>query len=249
MQPDPNFGYAQIVTELMRGIIETISDKPVIAPERRASIMQTAVCSIMAFNPRDPVETMLAGHCVVYDSMLRDGVREMSNGEGGQATIKARTGVLACGKVFLAAMAMLLRMQRRPAAQLAFAGTLPVQDANSVPENASGVPPDAAPTDAETPIEADVPGDPSPAAVPAQLREGVVTPMTRRHSAPAAPASGRIPVQPRQPNPDAIILPDLGVPGIMSAEMADAILFDGIDSGLRQEILEAAARAVQSAER
>jgi hypothetical protein len=182
--------------------------------------------------------------------MLRDGVREMSNGQGGQAAIKAMTGVLACGKTFLAAMAMLLRMQRRPAAQLAFAGTLPVQDANSVRENARDVAPDAAPIEAETPAKVDVPRDPSPAAVPAQTRESVVTPMTRRHSAPAVPASGRIPAQKRiQPRPDAIILPDLGVPGIMSAEMADAILFDGIDSGLRREILEAAARAVRSAER
>jgi hypothetical protein len=250
MQADSTFGYDQIVTELMRGIIETISDKPGITPERRASIMQTAVCSIMAFNPRDPVETMLAGHCVVYDSMLRDAVRELSQGQGGQATIKARTGVLACGKAFLAAVGMLLRMQCRPAAELAFAGTLPAQDANSVPESASDVPPDVAPPEAETPTKADVPRDPSPAAVPAQTHENVVTPMTRRHTAPAGPAPDRIPAERRpQPNPSTIILPDLGVPGIISAETADAILFDGIDAGLRQEILEAAARAVQGAER
>jgi hypothetical protein len=242
MQPDPAFGYPQIVAELLRGIIEAISDKPGIAPERRASIMQTAVCSIMAFNPRDPIETMLAGHCIVYDSLLRDGVRAMSGDAGGQA-IRARASVLDCGKTFLASVAMLLRLQRRPAEQLAFAGTLPGQDAHSGaesggPENTGDVPPVAASNEAETPIESDDPSSVAPAQMHARMRENVITPMSRRQSAPPAPA--RV-----TPQPD----PDLGVPGIMSAEIANAMLFDGIEPALRQEILEAAALALQSAAR
>jgi hypothetical protein len=61
MQPDPNFGHKEIVTEIIRGVVDTVASKPGLSPERQASAVQTVVCSVMAFIPRDPVETMMAG--------------------------------------------------------------------------------------------------------------------------------------------------------------------------------------------
>ena len=90
MLPEPNFGYQQIVTEQIRGIIDTVADKPGLTPERRAAAQQTVVCSVMAYNPRDPVETMMAGHCIIYDHMLRDGARDMLRGQAEELKIKAR---------------------------------------------------------------------------------------------------------------------------------------------------------------
>lgn len=137
MQPNQAFGYEQIFTELLRGVVDAVSDKAGLSPERKAVAQNTAVCSVMAFNPRDPVETMLAGQCVVYDHLLRDGAKEMLRGQAEQLMIKARPGVLAAGKMFLGALGMLLRMQRRPEAQLAFARPLPAEaEAPKQPEPA-----------------------------------------------------------------------------------------------------------------
>ena len=79
MQPPPAFGYQQIVTELIRGVLDAVADKPGQSPERKAAAQQTVVCSVMSYNPRDPIEVMLAGQCIVYDAMLRDGARNIAS--------------------------------------------------------------------------------------------------------------------------------------------------------------------------
>jgi len=142
MQQTQAFGYEQVMTELLRGVVDTVGDRSGLSPERKAAAKNTAVCSVMAFNPRDPVETMLAGQCVVYDHMLHDGAKDMLRGQAEQLMIQARPGVLAAGKMFLGALGMLLRMQRRPEAQLAFARPLPVQE--EAPKQAKAAPADAA---------------------------------------------------------------------------------------------------------
>ena len=121
MQATATFGYEQIVTELIRGILDIVADIPGLSPERRAVAQQTAVCSVMAYNPRDPIETMMAGQCIVYDHLMRDGARDMLRGQAELIKIKARPGALSTGKMFLSTMEMLSRMQGRAADQLAFA--------------------------------------------------------------------------------------------------------------------------------
>ena len=120
MQPTPTFGYEQIVTELIRGILDTVADRPGLSPERKASAQQTVVCTVMSYNPRDAIETMLAGQCVVYDALSRDGARDMLRGQSELMKIKARSSILSSGKMFLGAMEMGIRVQGRGADQLAF---------------------------------------------------------------------------------------------------------------------------------
>lgn len=267
MQPNPAFGYEQVVTELIRGVIETVADKPGLSPERRASATQTVVCSVMAFNPRDPVEAMMAGQCVVYDHMLRDGAREMLRGQAELITIQARPGILACGKIFLGTVALLLRMQRRPEVQLAFARQLPAQeevreDAAAVPNDASETAPVAARTDspageAGPPAQTAAPRDPPsvtrpaasvspPAAVPAGVRDkasGAATAAMPQRTGPDQRAAAPVPAPER--HPDAIAPPVPAMPALMSQELIEEILFDGIDPALRQEIIAAASRATR----
>jgi hypothetical protein len=244
-------------------VIETVADKPGLSPERRASVTQTVVCSVMAFNPRDPIEAMMAGHCVVYDHMLRDGAREMLRGQAELVMIQARPGVLAAGKIFLGTVAMLLRMQRRPEAQLAFARPLPAPDdarnlATSAPTAANDTPAVAVPT----PID-------RPAAEPeAALPEAVdpvvsaVAPPESGSPATASPVAGAAFTGGTPPSPPTAI-PPMPEPGresperrlagkvphamtpLMSQEMIEEILFDGIDPALRQEIIAAASLATR----
>jgi hypothetical protein len=124
MQSNSNFGFPQIVKQLIGDIVNTVADKPGLSPERKAVARQTAICTLMAFQPRDPVETMIAGQCIVYDHLLRDGARDMLRGQSDEVKIKARIGILSTGKVFLQTLTMLTRMQGRPEADLAFARQL-----------------------------------------------------------------------------------------------------------------------------
>ncbi len=156
MQQPPPFGHEQIFTEIIRRVLDTVTVKPPRSPERGAAAKQAAVCSVMAFNPRDPVEAMLAGQCVVYDHLLHDGAKDLLEGMTQELVIRARPGVLAAGKMFLGTLGMLVRMQRRPEAQLAFGRPLPeptpepVAEPVAVPvaaEENSHRQPDAAPVD------------------------------------------------------------------------------------------------------
>ena len=266
MQPNPTFGFEQIVTELIRGVIETVADKPGLSPERRASVTQTVVCSVMAFNPRDPIEAMMAGHCVVYDHMLRDGAREMLRGQAELVMIQARPGVLAAGKIFLGTVAMLLRMQRRPEAQLAFARPLPARDdarnlATSAPTAANDTPAVPVPTPIDPPVPepetalpeiADTVTPPEsgsaaaespPATIPAAVGEAALAeaaPPSRPTAIPAMPEPGRESPERRLAGK----VPHAMTP-LMSQEMIEEILFDGIDPALRQEIIAAASVATR----
>lgn len=261
MQAIPTLGFEQIAGELLRGIIETVADTPGLPPERKAAAQQTVVCSVMAFNPRDPVETMMAGQCVVYDHMLRHGAREMLRGQAELVTIQARPGILACGKTFLATVAMLVRMQRRSEAQLAFARPLPVQQdvadqSASVPNDTGETPPVAArPGGPATPAASAAPRDPPrtpgpaptlspPAAAAHDAARGVAPSLMRDRPAPDQPVGARTaPVPGRdapERRPDASVPPSHAEPPLMSQELIEEILFDGIDPALKQEILAAA---------
>lgn len=135
MQSNSNFGFPQIVKELIGDIIHTVADKPGLSPERKAAARQTVICTLMAFQPRDPVETMIAGQCIVYDHLLRDGARDVLRGQSDEVKIKSRIGILSTGKVFLQTLTMLTRMQGRPEADLAFARQLetPAEPDQNVP--------------------------------------------------------------------------------------------------------------------
>ena len=78
----------------------------------------------------------MGGQCIVYDHLLRDGARDMLRGKVELETTKARPGIFACGKIFLATVSMLTRMQRRAEAGLAFGRPI---------EETSGVQPAAEP--------------------------------------------------------------------------------------------------------
>jgi hypothetical protein len=164
MQPTPAFGYQQLVTELIRGVVDTVADKPELSPERRAAAQQTVVCTVMSYNPRDAVETMLAGQCVVYDAMLRDGARDMLRGQSELMKIKARPGILSAGKMFLATMEMAVRMQGRGADQLAFARPVeapaaPVETPAAATHSVSEAPPASTPDAAAQPADASAPAE------------------------------------------------------------------------------------------
>src|SRR5580658_995871 len=168
MQAAQAFGFEQVATEIIRGIMETV-DKPHLSPERKSAAQQTLVCTIMAFNPRDPLETTIAGQCLVYDHIMRDGAHDLLRGQHEEIKIKNRASILGTGKLFLQTMTALNRMQGRAAKSLAFAKA---QEAQPAGPPAQPSPQPALGEDDAAPIAARAPAPPPPltteAAAPVQ---------------------------------------------------------------------------------
>ena len=149
-------GSHPVLTELLRGIAETVAVRPGDTEARRAARHQAAAASVLAFLPRDPVEAMLAGQCVVFDHLVHDTARDMLRGLEGTARPRGRAQLIAMGGVFLRYMAELHRFQARPVETLAAQS-----QRDRSPEAASSAP---SPARAETPGETPARTSPAPVA-------------------------------------------------------------------------------------
>jgi hypothetical protein len=116
--------------EIVRQVIETVADRPGDSPARRIARQQATACTMMAFGPANPVETMLAGQCVIFDHLLRDGAHDTLRDQPPEIKLRARAQTLVTGKMFLAQFAKFEEIQTRAAARLA--AQTPV--ASSAPE-------------------------------------------------------------------------------------------------------------------
>jgi hypothetical protein len=128
MQPEAPSLRDQVFAEQLSAILDAVADQPYPTPDQRASARQAAVLCVTAYNPRDPVETTIAGQCVIYDHLLRDGARDLLRGQSEAVKLKARPSLLSCGKMFLASLEMLMKIQGRVDTELAFARRLPMRE-------------------------------------------------------------------------------------------------------------------------
>jgi hypothetical protein len=119
MQAPSEFGFEQLITELLRGLADAIADRPGETEAQRYARHQTAIFSAMAFLPRDAMETMLAGQCVMFDHLTRDAARDLLRNEAEPVKRRIRTQVTGLGRLFLKLMAELRRLQSRSGQQTA----------------------------------------------------------------------------------------------------------------------------------
>jgi hypothetical protein len=119
MQAKSNFGYEQLVPELLRGLADAVADRPGESEAQRFARHRTAIFSIMAFHPRDAMETMLAGQCVMFDHLLRDAAHDLLRNETVPGKLRIRSQVTALGKLFLKHLEEWCRLRARPEQQTA----------------------------------------------------------------------------------------------------------------------------------
>ena len=159
------FGFQQLTTEIIRGVVAAVADHPGDTDARRFARQQTVVFSVMAFLPRDAVETMLAGQCVVFDHLLRDGARDLLRGQAETIKLRVRPQLNATGNMVLKTLSHLARLQSRPAEGTAVApAPRPAEATGAATTPARAAEPAPAPKPA-TPAAAQPPALP-PAAVP-----------------------------------------------------------------------------------
>jgi hypothetical protein len=113
MHTETGFTTLSAMREITRDVIEAVADRPGDLPARRLARQQTTASTMISFRPRDPVETMLAGQCVIFDHLLRDGAQDTLRGQQQEIKLRARPQILATGKMFLAHLDRLEQMQSR----------------------------------------------------------------------------------------------------------------------------------------
>jgi hypothetical protein len=119
MQANSEFGFEQLITELLRGLADAVADRPGESEAQRFARHQTAIFSIMAFHPRDAIETMLAGQCVMFDLLLRDAARDLLRNETAPGKLRIRSQIAALAKIFLKHLEQLGQLRGRPEQQSA----------------------------------------------------------------------------------------------------------------------------------
>jgi hypothetical protein len=68
----------------------------------------------MSFLPRDVIEAMLAGHCVMFHAVMTDSIHETLRGEIDTMRRGTRSNIVALNKVFCGNLDRLERLQSRP---------------------------------------------------------------------------------------------------------------------------------------
>lgn len=101
MQAPSEFGFEQLIPELLRGFADAVADRSGETEAQRFARYQTAIFSVMAFHPRDAAESMLAGQCVMFDHLLRDATHDLLRNETGPGKLRIRSQVTALGRLFL----------------------------------------------------------------------------------------------------------------------------------------------------
>ena len=117
----------QVLAEIARGIAGAVADRPrenktenkMESEAEGAARRRAAVLGIAAFQPRDAIEAMLAGQCILAGHLLRDAARDVFQCEIGTLKTKARAQTVAIGALFLRYLRQLRREQARPLEALA----------------------------------------------------------------------------------------------------------------------------------
>ena len=97
-----------VIQDMLRDIIRALGERPGEPAAQRDSRARAVALSVLAFRPRDPVETLLAGLIVMHAQLLQDAARAASGGDP-----KARAGVIALGRVLLGFLREMHRAQGR----------------------------------------------------------------------------------------------------------------------------------------
>lgn len=115
MDTPPPLTLRDLLTHVVGDMVKALCDRPSESPHQHAVRIQAATHTIMAFQPRDAIEAMLAGHCVMFHEMIVDSVHHTMRGEEDAARRATRSGIVAMDRAFGNSLARLERCRTRRA--------------------------------------------------------------------------------------------------------------------------------------
>jgi len=115
MNPQPSFGPDELLPHIIGGVAEAVCQRDGESRQRQDDRRQAAVHSVMTFLPRDAIEAMIAGNCVMFHEMIVDSVGDTLRGEEAAAARATRSTIVAMDKAFGNNLDRLERYQNRHA--------------------------------------------------------------------------------------------------------------------------------------
>jgi hypothetical protein len=85
---------------LIADIAQSVSERQSESPQQRVVRVLAATAAILAFQPRDAIEAMLAGHCLMFHELIVDSVHRTLRDEADATSRLARSGIVAMDKAF-----------------------------------------------------------------------------------------------------------------------------------------------------
>jgi hypothetical protein len=104
----------QLLSHVIGDMARAISERPGESQQQQFARAQAAVQSILAFQPADAIEAMIAGHCVMFHALIVDTVQTTLRGEPDTTRRARRNSIVAMDKAF---GDNLIRLRRQRARQ------------------------------------------------------------------------------------------------------------------------------------
>jgi len=114
MDTQQAYGFQQVLTHMVGDIAQAVSERNGETPRQRNARSEAAVFMILGFLPRDVIEALIAGHCVMLHELVVDSVRHTLTGEMETTRRATRGGIVAMDKAFGTNLTRLEHYQERP---------------------------------------------------------------------------------------------------------------------------------------
>jgi hypothetical protein len=115
MDTQPAFTVQDLLTYIIGEIANAVCQREGESQDQRAQRLQAAIHTMLAFSPRDPLEAILAGRCVMFHELTLDSIRGTLRGETEATRRATRSGIVGMDRAFGANLARLERRQNRAA--------------------------------------------------------------------------------------------------------------------------------------
>jgi hypothetical protein len=138
MDPKPAFTFHDLFTFVIGDMAKALAERDGENPERQFARSQAAAHLILGFSPRDGIEAMLAGHCVMLHEVMTADVRSTLRCDVDPKRRGPRSNLVGLNKAFNDNLDRLERCQLRPSE-----GSRDAPEATPGPDEA-GPPPDDA---------------------------------------------------------------------------------------------------------
>lgn len=103
-----------VAQDMLQGVVRAICDRPGETKAQRDALTHDVVHSVMAFEPRDPVEIMLAGMAVTHFHLILDSAHDVFAEQPENLKVKTKSGVVALDRSMVGFLKELRTAQTRP---------------------------------------------------------------------------------------------------------------------------------------
>ncbi len=147
----PAYAYDTLLHDIIKGIVTATGERPDESVSQTKARTTMIAHMVMAYLPRDAVETMLSGLCVSYHHLVLDAVRDALLGQLENMKARTRTSIVSIGALLLRTITEIRVRQRESAA---------VEAREQAARHPAAVEPEPPPPEAEPVIDVPLAAEP-----------------------------------------------------------------------------------------